>query len=95
MKTLPPCDHDECPPTRCLQTANAKGVGISDWLGLWKRAFIVATISAIPVTLLSDRWPWIIAVPIIGGTVWVVWVDLRGNGKRPNDEGQERRANES
>ncbi len=19
MKTLPPCDHDECPPTRCLK----------------------------------------------------------------------------
>lgn len=24
MKTLPPCDHDECPPTRCIQNANAK-----------------------------------------------------------------------
>lgn len=32
MKTLPPCDHDECPPTRCLQNANAKGVGFSDGL---------------------------------------------------------------
>ena len=32
MKTLPPCDHDGCPTTRCVQTANAKGVGISDWL---------------------------------------------------------------
>ena len=32
MKTLPPCDHDGCPITGCLQTANAKGVGISEWL---------------------------------------------------------------
>lgn len=30
MKTLPSCDHDECPQTRCLQTANAKGVGFSE-----------------------------------------------------------------
>jgi len=33
MKTLPPCDHDECPPTRCIQTTNAKGVGFGDGLG--------------------------------------------------------------
>ena len=33
MKTLPPCDHDECPLTRCIQNANAKGVGIGDGLG--------------------------------------------------------------
>lgn len=32
MKTLPPCDHDECPPTRCLKTANAKGVGSGELL---------------------------------------------------------------
>ena len=30
MKALPPCDHDECPPTRCIQNANAKGVGFSE-----------------------------------------------------------------
>lgn len=33
MKTLPPCDHDECPTTRCIQNANAKGVGFGDGLG--------------------------------------------------------------
>ena len=38
MKTLPPCDHDECPPTRCIQTANAKGVGSSELVRCWCRA---------------------------------------------------------
>jgi hypothetical protein len=33
MKTLAPCDHDECPPIRCIQNANAKGVGFGDGLG--------------------------------------------------------------
>jgi len=26
MKTLPPCDHDECPPTQCTRTASDKAV---------------------------------------------------------------------
>lgn len=26
MKTLAPCDHDECPPTRCTRTASDKAV---------------------------------------------------------------------
>jgi DNA modification methylase len=26
MKTLPPCNHDECPPTRCNRTASDKAV---------------------------------------------------------------------
>lgn len=26
MKTLPPCDHDECPPTRCTRTASDEAV---------------------------------------------------------------------
>lgn len=24
MKTLPPCDHDECPPTQCARTESAQ-----------------------------------------------------------------------
>lgn len=68
----------------CPKCSVIKPFAPAPLLGLWRRAFIVAAISAIPVMLLNDRWPLIIAVPIICGTVWIVWADLRGNGKRPN-----------
>lgn len=36
MKTLPPCDHDECPPTRCTRTASDKAAACKELLGeLW------------------------------------------------------------
>ncbi len=35
MKTLAPCDHDECPPTRCTRTASDKAVVCKDLFGAW------------------------------------------------------------
>lgn len=29
MKTLPPCDHDECPPTHCMKTQPAQTTGVN------------------------------------------------------------------
>lgn len=46
-------------------------------MSLWRIAIIVATASVIPVMLLKDRYPWVIAVPIVLGTCWVVWEDLK------------------
>src|SRR5690242_2472785 len=33
MKTLPPCDHDECPPTRCTRTSSDEAVVCKELLG--------------------------------------------------------------
>ena len=50
MKTLPPCDHDECPQTRCIQNADAKGVGFGDGLGACVE-FIKAKLAKAEMTL--------------------------------------------
>ena len=62
----------------------------SAWLGVWKRAFIVATLSAPLCMFLGDRYPWIVAVPITVGTIWHVWAELRGDVKTPNDQAEAR-----
>lgn len=33
MKTLAPCDHDECPPTRCTRTPSDEAVVCKELLG--------------------------------------------------------------
>lgn len=33
MKTLPPCDNDECPPTRCAQTESAQADSVQRMVG--------------------------------------------------------------
>lgn len=44
---------------------------------LWRRAAIVA-VAFCPIELLyGARWPWLIAVPIVVGTVWITVQDLR------------------
>lgn len=71
MKTLPPCDHDECPPTRCVRTANAKGVGFSDRVRC--AALTALCAAAVSMTLgsilaLCHLWPWDVAIATTAGT---------------------------
>lgn len=42
MSVLPPCDHDECPPTRCLESTRE---AFESW------------ISSPPFERSVDRWP--------------------------------------
>ena len=43
---------------------------------VWKPAIIVACVSAPFVVLLKDRWPWIVAVPIIVGVCWILYREM-------------------
>jgi hypothetical protein len=36
MKTLPPCDHDECPPTRCTRLPGDEAVVCKELFGVWQ-----------------------------------------------------------
>lgn len=44
---------------------------------LWKVGFAVALVSLIPLVIYKDRYPWIIAVPILCGVALVVLLELR------------------
>ena len=41
---------------------------------LWKTALVIALIACVPCELLIRYWsPWAIALPIVGGGLWVAW----------------------
>ena len=43
---------------------------------LWAIGALGATLFAIPVTLWGDRFPWLIAVPVVICVGWAIYIDL-------------------
>lgn len=68
MKTLPPCDHDECPPTQCTRTASDKAVVCKELLG---GGCIVASIEAMKTAYQKRRETEAHPLRKIVGVEWV------------------------
>jgi hypothetical protein len=62
-----------------METSNSVPLGRS----LWHVASFIALLFAIPVTLLANSMPWLIIVPIVGGSVYVLVLSIAPEVDRP------------
>lgn len=48
---------------------------------IWLTAILVAVVSAVPVAILCKNYPWIIAIPVAVGVIFVVWLEFVAENK--------------
>lgn len=48
---------------------------------LWKDLLLAGIVLGVPTAFFVDKHPWVIALPLVIGTIWFVWRNLDRNKK--------------